>query len=202
MKYTVNSTTENVHVEEFVLLQREQDNLQTAVENMVKGTMAAMAHFAGVFGGDKEKELLYDMLQYLQMTAAQYIKTEDSIENEEEFPYEDMESEFINWVYGQGYDDPYAFADRYEGLNMQLDFTPEMDEISVYFADENGNKLEEIGTIPAYLFEDEPEMAAAMCIEYTSIAVLCLDKLYSGINNPLRNLPVGTLEKRIKERLI
>ncbi len=200
MKFAVNVTENIANVEYFEINENEENDMALAVENMSSAVVSVFARFADVYGGENKAELLKSLVHYMQLTVDDYMdKTVQ--ESQPEYPYEEMEAEFINWIYGQGYDDPYAFADRYEGVDLTLDFRQEGDEISVYFADENGIKQEEIGVIPTYLFEDEPEMASAMCMEYTSVAVLCFDKLYSGINNPLRNLPADNLEKRIKEKL-
>ena len=201
MRFTVSSDSKGVNIPEFVF-DSEDNDLRTAIENMAGGTIAAMFHFAKSFSEDPDKtKMLFDsLLDYISMAAEDYFTEEET--PEEEYRYEEWENEFITWIYNQGYDDVYAFMDVYEGTSLKLDFNATCADVEVYLADENGQRLETIGEIPSYLFIDEPDMAAAQCVEYNSIAVLAFDRLYTHEKNPLRRLPVTDLERRIREEVL
>lgn len=201
MKYTVTASGENIRVENIEISEVEKADLKTAVENMAQATAAAMLEFSRSLAEEAGQEkLIFDaIVQCIQFISGDFSKREKNIFADH--PYEDMESEFLTWIYRQGYDDPFAFADEHRGRQLKLDFDADINDVEVFFSDGNGEKYDIIGEIPSYLFTDEPGMAAAYCAEYTSIAVLALDKLYGRENNSLRGRPPSDLENRIKNRL-
>ncbi len=198
MKYTVWANGENISVPEFVFEETDGD-MRAAIENMAQATAAAIYEFTKNYTGEtpKAKKLFEAVIDYAGLISEELFK-----EQLDDYRYEDKEDEFITWIFNQGYDDAYAFADNYTDVKLQLAFDATCADVEVYLADENGQRLETIGEIPSFLFMDEPETAAAMCVEYTAIAVLAFDKLYTHENNPLRRLPVTDLERRIRAEVL
>lgn len=201
MKYTVTALGEDIQVNDLRISPEEKENFKTAAENMARAAAAAMIEFARCLAKEpgQEKLIFGAAAEYLRIIADDFLNREENIGTD--YPYEDMESEFLTWVYRQGYDDPFAFATEHDGRNLKVDFEENGEDITVFFSDESGEKYDVIGEIPSYLFADEPAMAAAYCLEYTGIAVLALDKLCGIENNSMRSLPPNDLEKRIKARI-
>ncbi len=199
MKLTINADEIGVEIPIFEMDEKETGNLAVALDNFARGTAQAIRDFARQFSDDKEKEqsLVSSVIQYLQVLQGEFYGRAQGETAQPDYPFEEMEGEFITWIYGQGYDDPYAFADEHSGKQLKLDFADDGNVTEVFFSDEDGNKLDVIGEIDSYLFTDEPESAAAICLEYTCIAALCFDKLYGQDDNPVRNRPVDSLYKAI-----
>ncbi len=198
MKFSIDYNKNDVDLKELEFTEEESGDLALAIENVGGAAISLMTMFAAMMTEDKagQQALLRAVTDYIKDNAGKISQPEEAAP---EFPFEEMESEFITWIYSMGYDDPYGFAEEYEGRDLQLDFAVEGDEVVVFFSAADGSRCETIGEISTYLFEDEEEMAAAKCIEYTCIAALAFDKIYGHENNPVRNSPVNKLEKEIRE---
>ncbi len=199
MKLTINSDKTGVEIPAFEMDEREMGDLTLALDNFAHGAARAIRDFARQFSDDKEKEqsLVSSVIQYLQVLQGEFYGRAQSEISQPDYHFEEMEGEFISWIYGRGYDDPYAFVDEHYGKKLKLDFADDGNVTEVFFSDEEGNKLDVIGEIDSYLFADEPETAAALCLEYTCIAALCFDKFYGHDDNPVRNRPADSLYKAI-----
>ena len=198
MKYTVQANADGINLTEFLFEDCDSD-MRTAMENMAGATSAAVYEFVKNYAEDKQKAkaLFNSMLDYIGLMSEDLFA-----EQLDDYNYEDREDEFITWIYNQGYDDVYAFIDVYADTKLQLAFDATCADVEVYLADENGQRLETIGEIPSFLFMDEPETAAAICVEYNAVAVLAFDRLYTREKNTLRRLPVTDLERRIKAEVL
>ncbi|MBQ3009323.1 MAG: hypothetical protein IJD80_07045 [Oscillospiraceae bacterium] len=203
MKYTVKAEGSLIDVQEMLFEEAEKADIKTAIENMAKGTTAAMFEFVQNFSdSDKKSRLLFDaLLDYMSLISEDVFSEKAAEPVNEEVDYKEYEDQFIIWIYEQGYDDPYAFGEEYADRQLSLDFSVEGDTALVYIS-ADGEKMNEIGEIQGYLFEDEPGMAKQMCVEFTAVAVLAFDKAYSIDSNPLRRVSAYDLENRIKEALL
>ena len=198
MKYTVTVSEKDPIITDFVLEENDTD-IQAAIENMAKGIATAVSEFTKHFTEEtpQKKRLYHAVMEHIAMFSEPLYS-----EQLDDYRYEDKEDEFVTWIYNQGYDDVYGFVDVYADTKLQLAFDATCADIEVYLADENGQRLESIGEIPSFLFIDEPETAAAICVEYNAIAVLAMDRLYTHDGNPLRRLPVTDLERRIRAEVL
>lgn len=202
MKYTVTANDEGINVDELMLEAEEKENIGLAINNMAYGTTAVLLEFVQNFASDttNAQEIFDILLQHMRAVSDEFFTNEASKRQDEDI-YEISEEVFLPWVYGLGYSDVYEFTDLYSDRQLKMAFEINGDTAEVFFADENGQRLDDIGEIETVNFAIAPEYAHRQCLELTAIAWTALDRLYGQRNNYLRKNPLDTLEKSIRSEL-
>lgn len=202
MKYTVTANDEGINVDELMLEAEEKENIGLAINNMAYGTTAVLLEFVQNFASDttNAQEIFDILLQHMRAVSDEFFTNEANKRQDEDI-YEISEEVFLPWVYGLGYSDVYEFTDLYSDRQLKMAFEINGDTAEVFFADENGQRLDDIGEIEVVNFAIAPEYAHRQCLELTAIAWTALDRLYGQRNNYLRKKPLDTLEKSIRSEL-
>lgn len=202
MKYTVTANDEGINVDELMLEAEEKENIGLAINNMAYGTTAVLLEFVQNFASDttNAQEIFDILLQHMRAVSDEFFTNEANKRQDEDI-YEISEEVFLPWVYGLGYSDVYEFIDLYSDRQLKMAFEINGNTAEVFFADENGQRLDDIGEIEVVNFAIAPEYAHRQCLELTAIAWTALDRLYGQRNNYLRKNPLDTLEKSIRSEL-